>query len=91
VTVLRRDLVCREVVELLSDYLDGGLPRRQRRRLERHLDACGACSAYLAQLEASLAAAGSLEPPPMDPATLDELTQLFRRVTGQDPEEPPLS
>ena len=34
---LRRDIVCRQAVELVTDYLEGTLPRRERERLEAHL------------------------------------------------------
>ncbi len=38
--LLPSPLVCRDAVELVSDYLDGTLSRHQRRRLEKHLAAC---------------------------------------------------
>ena len=34
------DLSCQELVELVTDYLDGALPARERRRFERHLETC---------------------------------------------------
>ena len=51
-------LVCRDAVELVSDYLDGNLSRRDRRRLEKHLAACDGCQAYLAQVRATVTASG---------------------------------
>ena len=36
----RKDLVCQEAIELLTEYLEGTLSRRQRRRLGAHLDTC---------------------------------------------------
>ena len=45
-----RDLVCQQAIELLTDYLEGSLSRRQRLRLERHLRACPNCSNYLEQI-----------------------------------------
>jgi anti-sigma factor RsiW len=36
----RDQLVCRQVVELVSDYLEGALPRSERRRFEAHLAGC---------------------------------------------------
>jgi anti-sigma factor RsiW len=44
------DLVCVEVVELVTDYLEGVLPEAEARRLERHLDTCPGCTEYLQQL-----------------------------------------
>jgi anti-sigma factor RsiW len=51
------ELVCVEVVELVTDYLEGVLPEAEARRLERHLDTCPGCTEYLQQLRAI---AGSL-------------------------------
>lgn len=72
-------LVCREAVELVSDYLDGALSRRDRRRLERHLDACDACDAYLEQVRATIAASGRVTPDDLAPETLEGLVELYRR------------
>jgi anti-sigma factor RsiW len=49
VRVLRR-LCCREVVELVTDHLEGALPARTRARVERHLARCPGCAAYLRQM-----------------------------------------
>ena len=69
---------CQQAVELMSDYLDGALPRRQRRRLERHLQACDACSGYLEQMRVVIATSGSVGPEDLDPEVLEGLVQLFR-------------
>jgi anti-sigma factor RsiW len=57
VTAEAEDLVCVEVVELVTDYLEGALPDAQAQRLERHLGTCPGCTEYLEQLRA---VAGSL-------------------------------
>jgi anti-sigma factor RsiW len=44
------ELACVEVVELVTDYLEGVLPATEARRLERHLDTCPGCTEYLQQL-----------------------------------------
>lgn len=72
-------LVCREAIELMSDYLEGSLTRRDRRRLEKHLAGCPACTAYLEQMREIIAASGVVEPEDLDPQVLDELTEVFRR------------
>ena len=81
--LLHRDIVCREAVALASDYLEGALPRRERRRLERHLAACDGCDAYLAQLREAIAAAGMVEPEALDPEALEGLVDLFRRYRDE--------
>ena len=75
----RRDLVCQEAIELLTEYLEGTLSRRQRRRLEAHLDACPNCSAYLEQIQMTIRFTGSIEPADLSPRAVDELTELYRR------------
>ena len=82
---LRRqdDLVCAQVVELVNDYLEGALSRRDRRRFERHLRACPNCSAYLAQMRVTVAATGRLAPEDLDPEMRDEFTRLFRAWTPE--------
>jgi anti-sigma factor RsiW len=44
------DLACQEVVEIVSDYLDGRLAPAERRRFEAHLQGCPYCTEYVAQL-----------------------------------------
>jgi predicted anti-sigma-YlaC factor YlaD len=40
-------LVCREFVELVTDYLEGALPETERVRFEAHLAECDGCGGYL--------------------------------------------
>lgn len=77
--VLAHPLVCREAVELMSAYVDGSLSRRDRRRLEKHLAACDACTAYLEQLRVTIAVSGSAGPGDLDPEALEGLVELFRQ------------
>jgi anti-sigma factor RsiW len=80
-----KDIVCQQAVELMSDYLDGSLSRRQRRRLDRHLRGCDACTAYLEQMRATVAVTGTVGPDDLDPETLDGLVDLFRRYQADEP------
>ena len=77
-------LVCREAVELVSAFLDGSLPRRQRRRLERHLAACDACDAYLEQMRAVIAASGRVTADDLDPDVLEGLVTLFHQYQQEN-------
>lgn len=74
-----RDLVCRQAVELVTDYLEGTLSRRDRRRFEHHLRGCPNCSAYLEQIRATIRAAGTIEPDDLTPEARQDLIQLYRR------------
>ena len=77
--ILNRDLVCRQAVALVTDYLDDVLPRRQRRRFEAHLRNCPNCTRYLEQIRLTIDTVGHVEPEELDPAVKDELIDLYRR------------
>jgi anti-sigma factor RsiW len=78
-------LECRQAVELVSDYLDGALSRRQRRRLEHHLAKCDGCSAYLEQVRQTILLTGEATPSDLSPAALDALVDLFRNYRNDEP------
>jgi anti-sigma factor RsiW len=75
----RRDIVCQEAVELVTDYLEGTLPRRSRRRFEAHLRACPNCAAYLVQIRMTIELTGTIEPEDLTPEAKADLTELYRR------------
>ncbi|HMK11628.1 MAG TPA: zf-HC2 domain-containing protein [Acidimicrobiales bacterium] len=75
----RRDLVCRDAVALMSDYVDGGLEPEDRARLEQHLASCPHCTEYLAQLRATIDALGRAEPDDLSDDAVDELVRLYRQ------------
>jgi anti-sigma factor RsiW len=75
----RRALVCRQAVELVTDYLEGALSARDRERFEAHLADCPHCTEYLAQMRATIDAIGRIEPDSLAPAVRDELVRLYRR------------
>jgi anti-sigma factor RsiW len=49
------DLPCQELVELVTDYFEGALPRAERARFDAHLAECPGCTEYVAQMRATLA------------------------------------
>ncbi|MGA2007784.1 MAG: zf-HC2 domain-containing protein [Solirubrobacteraceae bacterium] len=84
----RPQIVCQEVVELVSDYLEGALSRGQRRRFERHLAGCPHCSEYLAQMRETIRLTGRLVPDDLSPQMREEFGELFRRWR-EDADETP--
>jgi anti-sigma factor RsiW len=44
------NMSCRELVELVTDYLDGALPHQDVQRLEAHIEVCGPCAEYIEQV-----------------------------------------
>jgi anti-sigma factor RsiW len=75
----RSELACQQMVELITDYLEGGLSRAQRRRFEAHLAGCEHCSEYLAQMRATIRLTGRLAVEDLTPAMRSEFSQLYRR------------
>lgn len=74
----RGGLVCRDAVELVTDYLDGALSPGDRRRFEEHLALCPHCAEYLRQIQVSITLTGRVDPERLDPAAMDALTELYR-------------
>jgi len=75
----RKDIVCQQAVELVTDYLEGALSGRDRRRFENHLRACPNCTAYLEQIKMTIELTGHIEPDDLNPQARAELTELYRR------------
>jgi anti-sigma factor RsiW len=74
-----RDLVCQQAVELVTDYLEGTLPREKRRRFEAHLARCPNCPEYLAQMRALIVLAGIITPDDLTPHARREFIHLYRQ------------
>ncbi len=73
-----KPLVCREMVELMTEYLEGALPADVRARFDSHLARCDGCTEYLAQLREQLAMSGRLREDSLDPVYRDRLLAAFR-------------
>ena len=71
-------LACREVVELITNYLEGALSADDRFRFERHISLCPNCAAYLAQMRMTIALNGRIHTEELAPARREELVSLFR-------------
>ncbi|HEX6579692.1 MAG TPA: zf-HC2 domain-containing protein [Actinomycetota bacterium] len=74
-----RDLTCKELVELVTGYLDGSLRGRLRRRFEAHLAACDGCTRYLRQMEATIRMTGTLTEEQVTEEQQAVLLTAFRR------------
>lgn len=69
---------CQELVELLTDYLEGALGKRDRRRVARHLAACAACGRYLEQMRQTLDLLGTVPVDTLSPQARSILLEAFR-------------
>ena len=71
-------LSCQELVELVTDYVEGALPRRERRRFEAHIAQCDGCTHYVEQMRETIRLTGRVEPESLAPAAREELLRAFR-------------
>ncbi len=55
-------LSCQELVELVTDYLEGALSPADLRRFEDHIAGCDGCTEYLAQFRRTIELTGTLTP-----------------------------
>jgi predicted anti-sigma-YlaC factor YlaD len=76
--LFRREMACIEVVEVVTDYLEGTMPARKRRLLEDHLTGCDGCTAYLEQMRETISVTGRLEPEDVPPELEERLLAAFR-------------
>jgi anti-sigma factor RsiW len=72
------EMACRELVEVVTDYLDGTLPDEDRRRLEEHLAECPYCIDYIEQMRATIEALGTVGEESISVETRHELLEAFR-------------
>ena len=84
----RRDIVCREAVELVTDYLEDDLSQAQRRRFEAHLAYCPDCPEYLAQMRAIVALAGRVTPDDLTPGMREGFVSVYRRWRDDEAHDP---
>jgi putative zinc finger protein len=76
---LSRDLICAEVVELVTEYLEGGLSAAERDRFEEHIGLCAGCLTYLDQMRQTIRITGRLREDDLSPHVQEVLLETFRR------------
>lgn len=72
------ELSCKELVELVTDYLEGALSPEERQRFEAHLAQCTGCRRYLLQMEKTIRLTGKLNENDIQPPASDEFLRVFR-------------
>lgn len=72
-------LTCRELVEIVTDYLDGALDPRVADAFEAHLQVCPGCQRYVDQFRATIIAVGHLRSEDLSPDTQAAVMNAFRR------------
>lgn len=74
----REQIVCRQAVELVTDYLEGALTADERARFEAHLADCPHCTEYLREMRITISALGRVEPEEISAAARADLVALYR-------------
>jgi anti-sigma factor RsiW len=73
---------CQQVVELVTDYLEGALEPDDAAVFEQHVNFCDGCDWYLAQMRATVAAVGRIREEHVPAETRDRLLFAFRDGRG---------
>jgi anti-sigma factor RsiW len=69
---------CQELVELVTDYLEGALSPLDAERFEEHIELCPMCQVHLEQLRVTIRELGQLRERDIDPDVLVEMQERFR-------------
>lgn len=71
-------LTCKQITEVITDFLEGRLGLADRMRFHLHVGMCRHCRAYLRQMRATIATVGALTDEPMPADVRDEMLRRFR-------------
>lgn len=81
------ELTCQEIVELVTDYLEGHMAPAQRAQFEQHMLTCPPCTTYLEQMRTMVGLAATLDTPDASTETAPEppaaVLDAFRRWKRQ--------
>jgi len=73
-----RDLACQEIVEIVTDYLEGAMDPALRASFDAHLVGCTHCTHYLEQMRATIQVAGTITADDLPPELRAGLLEAFR-------------
>lgn len=74
----RPPLSCKELVELITEYLENALPPEEQTRFEDHLRGCRGCQTYVEQMRQTIQLIGHLSEEEIPPDTQKDLLAIFR-------------
>lgn len=72
------ELTCQELVELVTEYLEGTLPAQKRAEFEEHLQDCEGCTRYLEQMRITIRTVGKLSEQDITPPAQEKMLHVFR-------------
>ncbi len=71
-------LTCKEMVEIVTDYLEGALSPEDRVRFEQHLALCDGCTYYVEQMRETIRLSGKVTEDQIPVAERGRLLEAFR-------------
>jgi anti-sigma factor RsiW len=74
-----QELTCKQVVELVNDYVGGAMSTSDRERFERHLAECDGCTIYVQQMKTTIELSGRLGEESLTDDVKRDLLEAFRR------------
>jgi anti-sigma factor RsiW len=77
------ELTCKELVEVVTNYLEGRMPAEQRLLFEEHVAFCDWCQTYVEQMRATVRLTGTLSEEDIAPEARDGLLRVFRDWKGR--------
>lgn len=72
------ELICQEIVEVITDYLEGAMDAELHASFERHLAGCPHCTHYVEQMRAMIRVAGTIDAEALAPEFRAGLLAAFR-------------
>lgn len=72
------DLTCRELVEIVTEYLEGSMPVEERLRFEKHLVVCPGCTIHVEQMRETISLTGALREEQVSAEATGALLDAFR-------------
>jgi len=76
--VSESEITCKDLVELVTDYLDDRMPAEQRLRFEEHIAFCSPCAVYVEQMRQTISVTGALREEDLDQESRDAMLSVFK-------------
>ena len=80
-----RTLTCKELTEVLTDYLEGTMALEDRATLEAHLALCEGCATYVEQMRQVIRTVHELRPDDVEATVPHSLLEAFRAWKRGEP------
>lgn len=77
------EITCKELVEVVTDYLEGRMPAERRLLFEEHIAFCSWCQTYLDQMRETIRLTGMLTENDLSAETRDTLLEAFRNWNAE--------